>query len=180
MTPEEDLSEEAAPHGPTHRGHWHARAGTKTRCAHVEVQMTAKGIYTVCPNAGHSQVAVRRNGNDIVCATCGSRLTPKRASRRQRYCGSRCREEARRKRNFAIWARVRCAPKQNRNQVKITQSNQWSAETIFGVEGPLEIVGHGHRWPRPPRPDARYIRNAIAAELGAYVLRRPPTDGGDR
>jgi hypothetical protein len=50
---------------------------------------------------------------------------------------------------------------------------------ILAVEGPLEIVGHGYHWPDRPRSDARRgIRNAIAAELGNYVLRRAPSGGG--
>jgi hypothetical protein len=49
----------------------------------------------------------------------------------------------------------------------------------LGVEGPLEIVGHGYHWPHRPRSDTRrLIRNAVAAEFGNYVLRRPPSDGG--
>ena len=42
-----------------------------------------------------------RAGNGTRCLACGSTLHPKRTSRRQRYCSYRCRDEARRARNFA-------------------------------------------------------------------------------
>ena len=45
-----------------------------------------------------------RAGNALVCSTCGSPLKPKRGSRRQLYCSYRCRDEARRARNFAVSA----------------------------------------------------------------------------
>jgi excisionase family DNA binding protein len=113
------------------------------------------------------------------CAACGLLFRPKRIGRRQRYCSYRCRDEARRGRNFAISGQTRPVPKQSHETLKITQQHQGPAKAIFGVEGPLEIVGHGHRWLHRSRSDARQISNAVAAELGVYVLRRRPTDGGD-
>jgi hypothetical protein len=53
------------------------------------------------------QASRRRNGNAATCATCGERLRPKRGSRRQRHCSYRCRDEARRARNFAVSAATR-------------------------------------------------------------------------
>jgi hypothetical protein len=48
-----------------------------------------------------------RAGNALVCFNCGSALTPKRASRRQRHCSYLCRDEARRAHNFAVPATTR-------------------------------------------------------------------------
>ena len=44
-----------------------------------------------------------RHGNAASCQSCGKPLTPKRAARRQRFCNSRCKDEARRGRNNVIW-----------------------------------------------------------------------------
>jgi hypothetical protein len=48
-----------------------------------------------------------RAGNAFVCTNCGVPLNPKRGSRRQLYCSYRCRDEARRARNFAASASTR-------------------------------------------------------------------------
>lgn len=45
---------------------------------------------------------VLRAGNAARCCACGRPLRPVRASRRQRYCSYRCRDEARRTRNFVL------------------------------------------------------------------------------
>ena len=42
----------------------------------------------------------KRHGNSTHCVVCGAPLHPKRASRRQRFCSDRCRDEHRRMRNF--------------------------------------------------------------------------------
>jgi hypothetical protein len=48
-----------------------------------------------------------RAGNSVVCVVCGAPLHPKRGSRRQLYCSYRCRDEARRARNFELLAVTR-------------------------------------------------------------------------
>jgi hypothetical protein len=48
-----------------------------------------------------------RAGNARCCECCGQRLQPKRGSRRQRFCNSRCRDEARRARNHAVFGTAR-------------------------------------------------------------------------
>ena len=60
----------------------------------------------------HRASAKKRNqggraGNAVYCQRCGAKLHPKRASRRQLYCSYRCRDEARRGRNFAVSATTR-------------------------------------------------------------------------
>jgi hypothetical protein len=57
--------------------------------------------------SGQKRGFAGRAGNALVCSNCGVALTPKRASRRQRYCSYKCRDEARRSRNFAISATTR-------------------------------------------------------------------------
>ena len=42
-----------------------------------------------------------RAGNDLSCATCGKRLSPKRGSRRMRFCGVACRQSAFRAKKWA-------------------------------------------------------------------------------
>ena len=56
-----------------------------------------------------------RNGNRITCESCGKTISPKRGSRRQQYCGARCRENARRARNFEIMGRTSPAPRSVEN-----------------------------------------------------------------
>ena len=48
-----------------------------------------------------AQALPLRAGNATRCLVCGSTVNPRRASRRQKYCSYRCRDEARRARNFA-------------------------------------------------------------------------------
>ena len=48
-----------------------------------------------------------RAGNAVCCQKCGKPLHPKRGSRRQQYCSYKCRDEARRDRNFAVSATTR-------------------------------------------------------------------------
>jgi hypothetical protein len=59
------------------------------------------------PNSPTAQPLRLRAGNAAKCLVCGSRLKPKRARRRQKYCSSRCRDEARRDRNFKAFASTR-------------------------------------------------------------------------
>jgi hypothetical protein len=110
--------------------------------------------------------------------TCGAPLKRKRVGRQRQYCRDRCRDEARRARNFGVSCGTRPRHKQSHKTLKITQQKQEPAKAVLVVEVPLEIVGNGYRWPRPQRPDPRrLIRNAIAAELSDYVLRRARGDG---
>jgi hypothetical protein len=53
-------------------------------------------------NSRTTQPLQLRAGNARRCIVCGSTINPRRASRRQKYCSYRCRDEARRTRNFAV------------------------------------------------------------------------------
>jgi hypothetical protein len=48
-----------------------------------------------------------RAGNLARCANCGAALAPRRGSRRQKFCGGRCRDAARRARNHARFLATR-------------------------------------------------------------------------
>jgi hypothetical protein len=48
-----------------------------------------------------------RAGNVLCCENCDATLRPKRGSRRQKFCSYKCRDEARRARNFAFFGSAR-------------------------------------------------------------------------
>jgi hypothetical protein len=50
---------------------------------------------------------VGRAGNLARCANCDAALAPRRGSRRQKFCSGRCRDEARRARNYARFSATR-------------------------------------------------------------------------
>lgn len=55
----------------------------------------------------NSTTEIKRAGNSRYCECCGQRLQPKRGSRRQRFCNSRCRDANRRARNHAVFGTAR-------------------------------------------------------------------------
>jgi hypothetical protein len=80
-----------------------------------------------------AQARPRRAGNASRCLVCGSAIKPRRASRRQRYCSFRCRDEARRARNFAASGATRkgdpAIPRSvQKDDVESTTCNAGSAE----------------------------------------------------
>jgi hypothetical protein len=72
----------------------------RRRIGHL--MLRGNGVYE-----NQRRLRAGRAGNAAVCSNCGVALTPKRASRRQRFCSYKCRDEARRARNFAISATTR-------------------------------------------------------------------------
>ena len=60
------------------------------------------------PTSGSAQVS-RSNlhGNAHTCSTCGATIVAKRGSRRQQHCSAKCRDAARRARNFKKIGRAR-------------------------------------------------------------------------
>ena len=101
-----------------------------------------------------------RAGNALVCSNCGAALTPKRASRRQRYCSYKCRDEARRARNFAISATTRRGtpliprPVQN-NSVRSRTCEGSFHDRARGIPRAVievEILG-GRKWREVLSPD---------------------------
>jgi hypothetical protein len=105
---------------------------------------------------------VGRAGNALVCTNCGAAIIPKRASRRQRYCSYKCRDEARRARNFAISATTRRGSPLIPRPVQNNSVGSRSCEADFhdrasGIVGPravieVEILG-GRKWREVLSPD---------------------------
>ena len=96
-----------------------------------------------------------RAGNAFVCSNCRAPINPKRGSRRQLYCSYRCRDEARRARNFAVSATTRTGspaiprPVEN-NGVGSTACKGNFHDPVSHVVGPhavieIEIVGR-RKW----------------------------------
>jgi hypothetical protein len=117
-----------------------------------------------CHNVQSPQVQGRA-GNASACATCGERLRPKRGSRRQRYCSYRCRDEARRARNFANLATTRRGSPAMPRSVENNGATSKPCEARFADRAPVELLGHGYRWPGARRLGL-LRRNVIDREIG--------------
>ena len=126
----------------------------------------------------HRASAKKRNqggraGNAVYCQRCGAKLHPKRASRRQLYCSYRCRDEARRGRNFAVSATTRrgspAIPRsvENRPLVSTSCKNGFAGRTP-SIVGPqivieTEIIA-GRIWKSVVSPDDVCCEVATCAE----------------
>jgi hypothetical protein len=114
----------------------------------------------------------KRNGNCATCANCSEPLHPKRGSRRQRFCSYRCRDEARRNRNFQFFATTRSAIPRSVQNNRVG-SVAWRGD--FGDRPlPLNLVG-GHRWPDGIPVERELLTNIIRAEIGGACI-LPPQD----
>jgi hypothetical protein len=78
-----------------------------------------------------------RAGNDLSCATCGKRLSPKWGSRRMRFCGVACRQSAFRAKKWSLTEGVTISSKFVR-RIKGLQRLFW--ESRIGDSRPDE--GH--------------------------------------
>ena len=110
--------------------------------------------------SGQKRGFAGRAGNALVCTNCGAAIIPKRASRRQRYCSYKCRDEARRARNFAISATTRRGtpliprPVQN-NSVRSRTCEGSFHDRARGIPRAVievEILG-GRKWREVLSPD---------------------------
>ena len=89
-------------------------------------------VYMHLPLRSSKFLSANRHGNSTHCAVCGAALHPKRASRRQRFCSDRCRDEHRRTRNFAKKGRTRY-PNSGGTTIKRKsreKSSAWRSETV--------------------------------------------------
>ena len=82
-----------------------------------------------------------RAGNDLSCATCGKRLSPKWGSRRMRFCSDACRQSAFRAKK---WSRRYEAPKALRS-VQNSSAGSRACNGNFGdrgsgIRGPLDVI----------------------------------------
>jgi hypothetical protein len=116
------------------------------------------------------------------CAACAAPLTINKTGRTRVYCSDRCRDNGRRKANFEISGRARC-PRQGvpRNSGKTLTKTTPKLASLAGapsISGPIEVLGGRYSWCRPTSAQARLIANAVAAELGNYVLPSPSREGG--
>ena len=103
-----------------------------------------------------------RHGNAGACTVCGKLINPKRGSRRQRYCSYRCRDEARRGRNFAVSATTRkgspAVPRSVENRPLV--SNGYKADFVVRppcIVGPAIVIEReiiaGRSWESVTSPD---------------------------
>jgi hypothetical protein len=82
-----------------------------------------------------------RAGNDMSCATCGKRLSPKRGSRRMRFCCGACRQAAFRAKK---WTSRYEGPEPLRS-VRNTPAGSTACNGNFrdrgsGIRGPLGVI----------------------------------------
>lgn len=103
-----------------------------------------------------------RAGNATECVVCGSPIKPRRTGRRKKYCCYRCRDEARRERNFAAsGATRRGSPgiprKLENNHAKSMTCNGHFVDRGYGILGPREVIEAeafgNRRWWRLISPD---------------------------
>src|SRR6516165_12083582 len=117
---------------------------------------------------------VLRAGNAVCCQKCGKPLHPKRGSRRQQYCSYKCRDEARRDRNFAVSATTRrgrkAIPRPVENQPLV--SNGYKADFAgrdFSIVGPAKVIEReiiaGRIWESVVSPDG------VTCQIARYRTR---------
>ena len=61
----------------------------------LESPPNARDKFSAQAELSADERATFRNGNAAVCQVCGSKIAPKRASRRQRFCSRRCKKRNR-------------------------------------------------------------------------------------
>lgn len=86
-----------------------------------------------------------RAGNGVSCLVCSSPLHPKRGSRRQKFCSYRCRDEARRARNYAVLGGVRRGSQGIPRSVENNADNSNACNGHFGdrashICGPARVI----------------------------------------
>ena len=113
---------------------------------------------------------IRRNGNLLNCQNCGRPLRPKRGSRRQTYCGCRCRSEARRNRNFVASGHTRYPGQASARSVDNPPLLSMASEGRFGHRGyrfnaPRDLLGHACFKFHSPRLDPPIVRAIIDREI---------------
>jgi hypothetical protein len=82
-----------------------------------------------------------RAGNARCCANCGRPINPKRSSRRQRYCNYRCRDEARRARDFAGRYPAQAIPRSVENRPLVSNTCKGDfADRAYSISGPHDVI----------------------------------------
>jgi hypothetical protein len=119
----------------------------------------------------------RRNGNAISCTTCGKPITPKPASRRKRYCSYRCRDEARRQRNFANFACTRTTGEAIPRSARKSSITSADCAAHFGgrafpTKAPLNLLG-GYSWADAAPVDPKLLARIIRSGVGDRIVKPP-------
>jgi hypothetical protein len=105
----------------------------------------------------------------LTCAVCGVGLDHKRVGRIRRFCSDKCRDGARRDRSFVGAARVVA---QTHETTENTPTNSMASKgKNRGRAFPVDLLGHGYRWPGSGI-DPELRRNILAVELGGALTRR--------
>lgn len=116
-----------------------------------------------------AQASPLRAGNAIKCLVCGSAIELRRAGRRRKYCCYRCRDEARRERNFTTSGATRRGSPGIPRKSGDNLINSMACGVHVGDRAPavIEVLGHGRKWPGSvPAEIAALIREVLARELG--------------
>jgi hypothetical protein len=117
-----------------------------------------------------------RAGNARCCSNCGRPINPKRSSRRQRFCSYRCRDEARRARDFADRYPHQAIPRSVENRpLASTACKGDFADRAYSISAPpgviaTEIVA-GRDWRPIVSPDGVFCKVASMGREGG--------EGGD-
>jgi len=109
----------------------------------------------------------------LTCAVCGRGLDHKRVGRIRKFCSDRCRDEARRDRDFV--GAFRPPPTEVAQTHETTENNPANSVACRGENRgrafPIDLVGGGFRWPGATVLDPELRRNILAVELGGPLRR---------
>jgi hypothetical protein len=109
----------------------------------------------------------------LTCAVCGGGLDHKRVGRIRKFCSDRCRDEARRDRDFVGAFRPPPAEvAQTHETAENTPTNSMACRgENRGRAFPIDLVGGGaFKWPGSGL-DSELRRNILAVELGGPLRR---------
>jgi hypothetical protein len=134
-----------------------------------------KLAHSPTPNQSAPPTRLIRNGNAHTCASCGAKMKPKRASRRQRFCSARCRSHARRDRNFSTTGQTgQGAARSVKNSPAISSTHKGENA---GRASPINLLG-GYRWPGREVLNAELVRKIIRTEICANSIGQPVDGSG--
>jgi hypothetical protein len=107
----------------------------------------------------------RRAGNAKCCQHCGRAFHPKRGSRRQRFCSYRCRDEARRARDFVGRYPTQANPRSVENRALVSMACKGDfADLAYSISAPPDVIATeliaGQDWRSIVSPDGVFCKVA--------------------
>jgi hypothetical protein len=108
----------------------------------------------------------------LTCAICGAGLDHKRVGRIRKFCSDRCRDEARRDRDFV--GSFGSPPTEVARTHETAENTPTNSMACKGEKrdraSPLDLLGHGFRWSGATAIDPELRRRIVETELGTDVV----------